>query len=34
MKSFKLFILLLSGIALLFSCGKPTIPETVDPLPQ
>jgi len=33
MKSFKLFILLLSGITLLFSCGKPTTPETV-PVPD
>jgi len=29
MKSIKLFVLLLSGIILLFSCGKPTTPETV-----
>lgn len=33
MKKFKLFVLLLSGIALLFSCGKPTTPETV-PVPD
>lgn len=33
MKSFKLFVLLLSGITLLYSCGKPTTPETV-PVPD
>lgn len=31
MKKIKLFVLLLSGISLLFSCGKPTTPETVTP---
>lgn len=31
MKKIKLFILLLAGISLLFSCGKPTTPETVTP---
>lgn len=33
MRKYKLFILLLIGINLLFSCGKPTTPETV-PVPD
>lgn len=33
MRKYKLFVLLLIGINLLFSCGKPTTPETV-PIPD
>ncbi len=31
MKKLKLFVLLFAGVNLLFSCGKPTTPETVTP---